>query len=89
MLILLADTIAVDGITLGGGLFLAIAAGLLAFATVRANSTRNTERLNKKDEDDMARDNKIGELQEWRAYEKGRRKGAGDNDTQTWEPKRR
>lgn len=86
---ILAETIAVEGVTIGGAVLVAIVGAIAGYATMRANVARNTERHDKLESETLpAIEAELKALREWRIYIKGKERGAsgsGDSTTQTWE----
>lgn len=98
---LLAETIAIEGVAVGGAVLVAIVGAIAGYGTLRANVKRNTDlyadleskvipgleaQIEKlKDE--------ISDLKERLAYsdgkEKGARRSSGDSITKTWEHPRK
>lgn len=98
---LLAETIAVEGVAIGGAVLVAIVGAIAGYATMRANVKRNTERHDNLEfkvipgleaANDKLKDD-IFDLKERLAYsdgkEKGARRSSGDSVTKTWEHPRK
>ena len=83
VLTLLAETIAVDGVTLSTAAVGAAVSAVTGYATLRANSKRNTERIDKIDSTELptlqteikALHDELSKLREWQAYQSGKEKG--------------
>lgn len=96
---ILAETIAVEGVAIGGAVLVAVVGAIAGYATTRANVGRNTERIEKLEEtvipgleakiEDTRED--FREIQRDLDFSAGKERGArgGDSVTKTWEGRRK